>query len=304
MSYFYKCNVNISSYPVNYTIAYSFFEKCEAEVGGGISCQVDRLVYIKSCCFSECSATNSGGGIYFKEGIANITNCCLYHCTSTWGNDFYLYTPTKMFTSNIQSTLGTTNGHAYYLSSRSTDSDSFLAKNHNITNAFVKDVADHYSTGLGFWLHKNTDFSFFIISNTSAGTDNGCVISFDNSQVFQGTFNHFIIVNNKCRALVSARVSNNPMVMNSCCIFNNNIVLLYNVETKISFNDCYFDFSETFLSNSETSNCQITHLTGFTLEYGSCHPYPLFHECSKLPISSQRNSLLFTYIFILSTINK
>ena len=233
--------------------------------------------------------------IYIKNGIANVTKVCLYSCYGEYAADFILYTPRTIFVNEIQSTLSHSKGHSFYIASKDSDNDAFVAENINVSDAYVTNINLHYSSGIMFWLHKNSQLDHIILQNCSSSNNQDGLISFDNNQTFEATFLNSIFINNHCKSLCFSKITGNTLFLISCSIFNNQFNSLFTTSISIQFISCYYDFIQTFLASASTDDkCILSSIQKSFYSYGKCQPFTLSFSCSK---RQAKHKYLFANIF-------
>ena len=270
MGHFTNQSIVLTMSEFAFCVSFSLFEKCHVENGAAIYSLVDRHCNIFHCCFSECLASDRGGSISIAAGYANVSHCCFSHCMAQYASDFILHAPKKLSVIDLQSACAEAKAHSFYIHSTSTEDNSFIAKNNNISDSFVQNVEGIYAVGLNIFLPKDSTLFNFIISNSTSQNKKGCVISFDNDQICnKATFEKFIIINSHCPVFVSSRLSGNTLECISCYLVNNDFKTLLEMNTNVFFSLCIYDFTEILLESAIVDNCQVTN-THFGFSYRQC----------------------------------
>ena len=304
MSKFYNFHLNILTNSEPITVYYSNFIKCTNPRGGAIYSEADRFFTITCCTFSWCHSlsglTYSGGGaIYIAKGIINFTKCCIYQCSGDWASDVILFTPSKTCICDVQSTLASSNkGHAFDISSSSTDNDGFIVERNNISNSFVTKIETlFYPTGLLFFIPRESDIKYLLLSNCTSGNKLGALISFDNPLLELGfqicNVHKSVFINNICNMLLSARDNGNTMKFNFCTFLNNDFSNMQTNVSNIEFKSSIHDFKSSFMDSASFDEfCSTTHIEKHDIIFGQCETYDYITKI-ECKVITKKNYIAF-----------
>ena len=299
-------HIEISS-NVDITISHSIFVDCKTNFkGGAIYSTANSNHLILFCSFQNCEAVSvsergGGGAVYLTSGYTNVSKCCISHCIGYWGSDFLFHSPEEFFLDHVQSSFAKSSGHPFFLSAKSESINSFNVHYLNISSSYITQIQDHYSSGLIFYLFKDSELNNVILSNSSSGNDKGGLICIDNANPFKVQLKNCVFVNNQGETFVSARTEHNTFEGISCSIFNNNFTAVKNKDTYIAFNRCSFDLSDEFLLGVETVSCSLTQIANFDLIFVEC---PLEHVSSSHGVILRSNKIGYFLFTLINTLSK